>query len=207
MTLLEMVNQVQEELKLPKSGLITDSHASRIRIWVDKIQRNFMMENTVWDELKVKGYFDTEIGKAIYTVGITGGEIDTIRNLSIGTYAPLIPRSDEQFRELKRSYTDQEQPLWFRHYGRTSSGILVELLPVPDAIYQIDTEALKKPAKLTLADDEPDLDPDTIMLGAKMLELKELGRDNSKETDEFNIKLGLQDDTAGESNFGDCEAV
>lgn len=208
MTALEIVRQVQRELRLPQSESVNEPHARLILDFANKVQRSLMLENVVWDELKEYGYFDTEAGKAIYTVSVVNnGEIDVIRSLQIGNDYPLIKKPDEEFRELKRLFTGNGKPLYYRHLSRIGGSIVVELLPVPDASYSVNAEVLVKPPRLVNDTDIPLLDPDTIILGTIMLARKEQGEDYSLELSAFQSKLSMQSDTQGESNWGDVEAV
>ena len=206
MTAIEIIRQVQRELRLPESNSVSETHAKLILDFLNKVQRSLMMEAAVWDELKVYGYFNTQAGQPNYTISIlSGGEIDVIRNLQISG-ASLIKKSDEEFRELKRLYTYGE-PKYYRHFGKEGGDIIIEVLPVPDDIYQIDTEVLIKPPKLVNDNDIPLLDHDTIILGAIMLAKREQGEDYSAELAAFQAKLGMQADSQGESNWADVEAV
>lgn len=208
MTVLEMIRQVQRELRLPQSGTASEPHARLVLDYINKVQRSLMMESASWDELKVVGYFHTQANVNTYTVSIINeGEVDVIKDMRIGTNPPLVHKTDDQFRELKRNYTASGQPLYYRHFGRESGYVIVDLLPVPDGDYQVDTEVLMKPPKLTMDTQEPMLDPDTIILGAIMLARKDQGDDFQPDLAVFQSKLGLQIDNSGESNWGDVEAV
>lgn len=209
MTVLEIINEVQRRLRLPQSTAISDAHAQLLLSYLNEVQRDYMMESVVWDELKTYGNFNTTAGTNIYTISITGGgEIEIIRSLRIGTNTPLEKfDNDEEFREYKRVYTAQAQPLMWRVYSRSGGNIIIEVCPTPDAVYQVDAEVVKKPPKLSLATDTPLLDSDTVILGITMLARKEMGLDAQGDLASFQAKLGLQSENQGESNFGDVEAV
>jgi hypothetical protein len=210
MQAITLINNIQRELRLPQAAAITEAHAQLILGFINTVQRDLMLENYVWDEQKTYGYFETEADSFLYTVtGSSSYEIDVIRNLQISTYDPLTWCSDSDFRAYKRSYgTTTGRPLYWRVYSRSGGdSIVVELTPTPDAVYQVDTEALIKPKRLSAADDETMLDPDIIFLGALMLARKEQGDDYSGDLAAFQAKLMLQGDNQGESNFGDVEAI
>jgi hypothetical protein len=208
MTVIEMIRQVQRELRLPQSGTASEPHAKIILDYINKVQRSLMMESASWDELKVSGYFHTQANVGTYTISIINeGEVDVIRDMRIGTNPPLVHRTDEQFRELKRDYTTPGQPIYYRHFSREAGYLVAELIPVPDGVYRVDTEVLMKPPRLTMDNQEPMLDPDTIILGAIMLAKEGQGEDFAMAQAAFQAKLGLQIENSGESNWGDVEAV
>lgn len=204
MTVLEIIQEVQRRLRMPVSTSLTDAHSQLILSFINTVQRDFMLENIVWDECKVYGSFDTVAGTPTYSISVSGQELDVVRNLQIGTNAPIVKYDDDDFREYKRANTGQAQPLVFRIYSKSGGGITVELCPTPDAVYSVDFEALKKPPRLTAQNETPLLDSDTIIAGALMLAR---GEQEGKEPDSFQAKLALQGDTQGESNWGDAEAV
>lgn len=189
---------------MPVSTALTDAHSQLILSFINTVQRDFLLENIVWDECKVYGSFDTVAGTATYSISVSGQELEVIRNLQIGTNEPLVKLDDEGFREYKRANTGQSQPLVRRIYSKSGGGITVELCPTPDAVYTVVFEALKKPPRLTGQNDTPLLDSDTIISGVLMLAR---GEQEGKEPDSFQAKLALQSDTQGESNWGDAEAV
>lgn len=207
MDALSMVNRVQRELRLPLSTAITDSHAQLILSYLNKVQRKLMTKAAVWDELKVYGDFATAAGTATYTTSSASGDIDVIRNLQIGNDDPLALRSDGDFREYKRNNTSQAQPVIYRHYARSGGSMVIEVAPVPDAIYTIDTEVLVKPPELVNSTDVPLLDAEIIVLGGIALALDDQGEDNQTELAAFQSALGLHSETEGDSNWGDVEAV
>src|SRR4030065_570284 len=204
MTALEIINEVQIRLRLPKSTTITDAHAQLLLSFLNEVQREYVHDSGVWDELKTYGNFNTAAGTSLYTISITNSqEVEIIRALKIGTNPPLEKfNNDEEFREYKRVNTANAQPLAWRVYGRSGGSIIIELAPTPDAVYQIDAEIIKKPPKMSIAADVPLLDADTLILGATMLAKKEMGLDAQGDAAGFQAKLGLESDTQGESNFG-----
>ena len=127
--------------------------------------------------------------------------------MRIGTNPPLEHKTDSDFREMKRVYTTIGAPLFYRIFSKEAGYVVVEFLPVPDGDYQVDTEILMKPPRLTMDSQEPMLDPDTIILGAIMLARKDQGDDFQTDLGAFQAKLGLQIDNSGESNWGDVDAV
>src|SRR4030067_452310 len=91
MTALEIINEVQIRLRLPKSTTITDAHAQLLLSFLNEVQRDYMHESVVWDELKTYGNFNTAAGTSLYTISITNSqEGEIIRALKIGTDVPLL---------------------------------------------------------------------------------------------------------------------
>jgi hypothetical protein len=152
MLALEMVNKIQRRLRMPLSTGVTAPHAALILQCVNDAQRNLLPEGCVWDELKVYGGYDTTAGSSLYTIeGSAEREIDVLRDMTIeGVTIPMIQLSDDEFREQQRSIglTTQGQPLYYRIRTRAGgNGVVVEILPVPDAVYTINTEALNSGRK------------------------------------------------------------
>jgi hypothetical protein len=208
MNALQIINSIQKELRLPMSVVIDEPHAQLLLGFINKVQRSLMLESVVWDELKRYTSFQTSIGVPTYNVSAPGGEdVDIIRSLQIGSNAPLVKLTDEEFRQQKRLTLGNGLPMFYRHFARNGGIIVVELLPVPDASYQVDASILIKPPMLVNSTDVPLLDPDTIILGAITLARKEQGEDFGLEQAVFQAKLSMQTDTQGESNWGDMVAV
>lgn len=206
MTALQIINEVQRQLRLPQSPLVTDPHAQLLLSFINEVMLDYMMEYIAWDELKVVGAFAVAAGVPVCRIApINRGKVDVIRNLQIGTAGPLVKLNDEQFRAYRRGNPGQGQPIYYRQYGRAAGALIIELAPVPDAAYQIDYEILHKPEKLSGKDDVPILDQDTIILGVKYLAKKDQGDDVTGELAAFQAKLGLQGGTQGESNSGDVD--
>ena len=211
MLALEMVNKIQRRLRMPLSQGVTAPHAALILQCVNDAQRNLLPEGCVWDELKVYGGYDTSIGGQLYTIeGFAEKEIDVLRDMTVdGATAPMTQLSDDDFREKKRAFgTTQGQPLYYRIHSRAGgNGVVIELLPIPDAVYTVNTEALIKPPLLTADASEIMLDADTLFLGAMLLVRKEEGLDYDGDLLLFQSKISLVSSTRGESNWQDVEVV
>lgn len=208
MNALQIVNEVQKQLRLPKSDIITRPHAQLILSFVNDVMLNYMMEAAVLDELKVRGSFMTQQGIGVYQLWpVNVSNVDVVRSLQIGTYEPLQKLSDDDFREYKRLVTTEGRPLAYRHYSRAGGALLLELAPVPDTTYQVEYTVLQKPVKLVNAEDVPLLDVDTIIAGTVLLAKVDMGVASEADMAEFQMKLGAQVETQGETNFGDVEVV
>src|SRR4030067_2060095 len=116
MTALEIINEVQIRLRLPKSTTITDAHAQLLLSFLNEVQRDYMHESVVWDELKTYGNFINAARTSLYTISITNSqEVEIIRALQIGPNPPLEKfNNDEEFREYKRDNTANAPPLRWR---------------------------------------------------------------------------------------------
>jgi len=205
LTALEIINNVQRELRLPISTTVMEPHAKMLLLFANKVMRDFMLEDTTWDELKVFGDFDTVADTFIYTISSPSGDIDVIRHLQVGSNDPIKKFDDGKFKAYKRSNPTPARPMVYRHYSRDSAAIQIEVCPVPDAVYTVDVEALIKPPRLVNGTDIPLLDSDTIILGCVMLARKDQGEDYSGDLAAFQAKLSLQSGTQGDSNFSDVE--
>ena len=207
MTVLEIINEVQVKLRLPVSTALTTAHAKLLLAFINEVQRNYMLMDTVWDELKVYGNFNTVAGTTIYTISDTANELDTISSLQIALNAPLRHLSDADFLTYRRANTTQAECKKYRLYQRAGSDILIEVAPTPDAAYQIDTEALIKPPRLTLGSETPLLDEDTIILGVAWLAKKDDGNDDREDFAAFQAMNSLRAGDKGNSNLGDVEPI
>jgi len=208
MTALQIVNEVQKQLRLPQSDIITRPHAQLILSFVNDVMLNYMMEAAVFDELKVRGSIALKQGISVYQlwpVNVAG--VDVVRSLQIGRYEPLRKLSDEDFREYRRLVTTEGRPLAYRYYGRAGGALIIEVAPTPDSTYEMEYEVLQRPVKLVDAADVPLLDVDTIIAGTVLLAKIDMGVASQADMAEFQMKLGSQVETHGETNFGDVEVV
>jgi len=207
-TALDMVKNVQKELRMPQAVTIAEAHASLILSFLNKTQ-DIIMEAGVLDELKLSFSFNTVVGISAYTLYPSNtSKVDTLRHLQIGTSQPLVRYPDKDFRAYKRNQgTTQAQPLIYRIYGRAGRALVVELAATPDAIYTVDVELLQKPERLISGTDVSLLDGDVLELGAKYLALDNQGDSAGLDQSLFQAKLGLSMGTNSESNWGDVEAI
>lgn len=207
-TALQIINEVQQGLRLPQDGAINRPHAQLILSFVNKTM-DLMKEAGVWDELKAAISLYTADGVSLYYVNPPNTEsVDIIRSLRIGDSPPLVKASDTEFRELQRIHSGaKQQPLYYRHYGRAGRWLIIEVCPTPDQAYRLQGEILQRQEKLAAADDVPLLDADTIVMGALALAKAEQGSDSTNESAVFQAKITLQSGTEAESNWGDVEPV
>lgn len=205
-TALQIINDVQGQLRLPKSPLITDAHAQLLLSFLNEVQLNYMMEVGLWDELKAEGAFLTVQGVSTYVVScINGIKADQIRSLEIEDSGPLTKRTDAHFKAIRTLDAAQGQPTDYRIIGRSGKGIVIELFPAPDQSYTINFELMNKPVTLVSSTDVPVLDQETILLGVKYLAKKDQGDEYQAELSTFQAKLSLQAGSQNESAWGDVE--
>lgn len=206
MTVLELVNEVQRQLRLPISpDVVTDAHARLLVSYANEVQRAYMEEFGVWDELKVYGSFNTVAGTSQYEITLPDDdELDVIRYMGIEG-SEIVKKDDARFRALKYSNQSRQQPQAYRHLSKEDGQLTIEVTPVPDAIYTIDFEALKKPKRLSSNADVISLDPDTVILGVKFIARYDQGEDYDMASKMFISKLSSQGVSQGESNNGDVD--
>ena len=209
MTVLEIINEVQVKLRLPVSTALTTAHAKLLLAFINEVQRNYMLMDTVWDELKVYLSVNTVAGTAIYAVPApSSGELDTIRSIQIAYNDPLVMLSDGDFLSHQRVNTTQAEPKKYRHRSRTAAGVItIEVSAVPDAVYAMDMECQIKPPRLTLGSETPLLDEDTIILGVAWLAKKDDGNDDREDFAAFQAMNSLRAGDKGNSNLGDVEPI
>lgn len=209
MTVLEIINEVQRKLRLPVSAALTTAHAALLLTFINEVQRNYMLVDTVWDELKVYPSVNTVAGTATYAVSApSSGELDSIRSIQIGINDPLVMLDDGDFLAHKRANTTQAEPKKYRHRSRTAAGVItIEVSSTPDAAYQMDVEALIKPPRVTLSTDVPLLDAETIILGVTWLAKKDDGNDDREEFAAFQTMNALRAGDKSDSNLGDVEPI
>ena len=209
-TALGMIQNVQKELRLPQASAVSESHAALILAFLNKTQMDFMMEGFTWDQLRIRGAFATREDISLYYIyPANGGIVDGIvkDTLRIGNNEPLTLYSDKEFINQKRQNTTPGQPWFYRIYARAGAALIIEVGPDPDDIYQVDFEALQRPAKMTSATDIPLLDPDIIQAGALFLAKEDQGDDYTAAFNAFQVKLGLQGGTQQGQNNDDLVPV
>jgi hypothetical protein len=209
MTALQIVQEVQKELRLPQSLDFNDAHAKLVLTFVNNVLVNILADETVWDDLKVPGTFKTAVGVSIYPIMPVNVEyVEVIRDLRVqGKDYAIGGLSDEKFRTYKAQNDSQNQPRVYRREGRAGGMVFIELCPTPDAIYSIDFEILQRPPRLTATTDIPIVDAETILLGAKVLTKESHGRSFALDLPVFQAKKDSQNVQQGAANWGDAETV
>ena len=205
-TALEIVNEVQKEMRLPQSTLITEAHAQLVLSFVNKAIQGPMMEGADWPELILRGRLMLKQGVTMYTIRPVNSErVDFIEEITPVGYEPLIKRQDGYFRTLKRGndISGENQPIDYRIYSRAGGNLLFEITPAPDQNYEATFEARQQPNRLVAATDYSLLDDDMIIMGALAVTRNEAGHDATLDTQAFTGKLSGQIDNQTEPNWGD----
>ena len=208
MTLLAAVNEIRQRLKLPEVSTLVDSYSKRCVFFINDIQRKLMAKPVIWDALKVYPSIPTVASQALYDIISGSDELDVIRYLSItdatsGAVTEIEKfQTDEQFREYSQRQTEESQPLRYRNYTKTLTGIQIEVSPIPDAIYSMDIESVIKPPALVYTDPTglTLLDDDIIIEGATMLAKLDKGILRPEEGDIFAFIEKVDSNTFGNSN-------
>lgn len=207
-TVLEVVNSVQTELRLPSSATILDSMAKIILAKMNTILMVTLPDSNIFDHLKVEGSFTISSGRTIYRVSPIN--VDTMDRVTVlkDSDGKVIPQfDDENFKALAQGYITSAvtgKPAGWRIANRDYGFPIIEFAPAPDATYAVSFEGVKAPKELTAATDYV-INPLVIKNGALMMVKLELGRDASVDAG----VLGTAIDRAGsaESNTvsGDFE--
>lgn len=206
-TALEIVNEVQKELRLPQSSLITEAHAQLMLSFANKVIQGPMMEAPDWPELILRGRLMLKQGVTMYTIRpVNGGTVDFIETITPVGYEPLIKRQDGDFRVRKRGndVSGQNQPTDYRIYSRAGGNLIFEITPAPDQNYEATYEARQQPGRLLAATDYSPLNDDLIIMGTLAVARTEAGQDSGLDNQAFAGKLEGQIDNQTEPNWGDA---
>ena len=216
-TLLQIVNNVQKELRLPQTGsaqFTTAAHSLLITSFVNKIIREFVCKGSLWDALKVYTNINTEAGTALLPLTLpdqTGTpddstpELDTISALYIPGSKPLVKKNDGFFLDYQRTHPLEHQPLIYRIRTKTPTTWTIEVCPTPDQVYQINEEIYRRHPILSAAADIPLVDPDVVLAGTLWWAKAQQGEDAGAEFNAFQMALSLASQEEG--NMGDIETV
>ncbi len=206
---LQIVQAIQQEQRLPQSVDLTRVHDKLMLAFVNKVLRTLGKTPERWDALKISGGFVTIIGQTVYTIDpINAVSMDSITHVQIGTNEPIDPLvTEEAFREYKRTNKTPSRPLARRLYGRVGRAIMIELVPPPDVVYQVDFEGYQKILPLVNTTDVPLLNSDTIINGGVMLAKDEAGRKALIEAEIFANDVGADTGNEGEENIGDLDPI
>jgi hypothetical protein len=206
-TALEIVNAVQQELRLPQSVTFNDAHGALILSLVNKAII-IMAESGPYPETKVKGSIGLVTGIDVYSIfPVNQGGADIIEDLRIDSGDPLTLLDDASFREQKKETPGSGQPTFYRYYSRVGGGLVIEAHPTPEKAYVLSYEGILKVNRLINLTDTPLLDADTIILGAIAIAKDEEGLDASSEYSAFQSKFMGISETQGGISAGDVEIL
>lgn len=201
LTVLQIINNVQKEMRLPQTGEVafpTSAHAQLLLGFLNKTM-DLMMEIAPSPNLKINGAFQTVAGIRFYLIAPVNyaSGIDTLTRLQIGTYEPLVMMTDEQMSNYRRTSSTQRQPLYYRIHSRQGGYLIIELADTPDASYTVEFDGLMKVSKLTAHTDIPLLDTDTIQLGVLWMAKNDQGEEFQIDLEAFQAKVSLQNPNGG----------
>lgn len=201
LTVLEIINNVQREMRLPQTGEVsfpTSAHAQLLLSFINKTM-DLMMEHSPSASLKVSGSFQTMAGISYYPISPVNfpSGLDTLSRLQIGTYEPLLKMDDDQISDYRRNATAQGQPRYYRIYNRQGGTLIVDLADTPDASYTVDFSGLLRVSKLTAHTDIPPLDADTIQLGVLWMAKEDQGEEFQTDIAAFQAKISLHNPGGG----------
>jgi len=200
-TVLQIINNVQKELRLPQTGEIafsTSAHAQLLLSFLNKTM-DLIMEHSPSSALSVSGAFQLTQGLQYFPVSpvnISSG-IDTLSRLQIGSNEPLMLVTAEQLADYRRTFTQQGQPLYYRLYNRRGGSMIIEVAPTPDATYTVDFSGLLRVAQLANHDDVPMLDADTVQLGVLWMAKQDQGEEYQTDLAAFQAKISLHNPDGG----------
>ncbi len=209
-TALEIVQEVQRELRLPQaSGAFSKAHDVLMLIFANKFI-DLTFEAGQWEELDIAGGITLTQGKSVYVIEPANNTfLDVINHMQIGTNVPLKKfMTNDDFRNYAREQSStQNQPLYMRIYGRQGRSILFEVAPTPDQSYLLDWEGQMKPLKLVNTTDICIFDSDLIIDGTLMLAKEESGLDFSAEADVVRLKTDSRVKSEADDSWGDIQAI
>jgi hypothetical protein len=185
LTALQVVNEVQRDLRLPQSIDFNNAHAKLILSYVNRVQRDIMAEACNWLDLKVRRQFLTVQGNSIYK--LTRDELSKISYIGLGTTEITDCKTDEVFRSVKS--VSEGQPAYYRirAINKAKGTYDIEFNCPADAIYTVEYEGYAKPPLLEYENDLPVLNPETIVIGTILLAKSKQGQDVA-------LELGLWKD-------------
>ena len=215
MTAMEIIQEVQKQLRLPVSTSLSQPHAQLLLSFINRVQRELMVEQTIWDELKAMDQFQVlynnpyaSVDAGELTPGVSA-EIDRILYMQVydSGLPPLTKYNDDDFREYRRLNTELGQPKIYRIVGKNAFTIDIEVSPSPDKAYTIETEVLRKPKKLGVADagTTPELNLDAIIIGVKALAEHNQGTLDEIDLAALTGKLSSMGGNDGISSWGDVD--
>ncbi len=206
-TALQLVNDIQQELRLPKSADFTAPHAKSVLAQLNKAIQ-VMNESDGWPEMNVKGSFMTKVGVSVYSLRpINASYVDILKRMQIGTNVPLAKRTDGNFKTLQKMNTAPAQPTDYRIFGRAGGVLIVELTPAPDIAYQVDFELLMRNELLAAVTDIPLLDTNAIYIGGLAFTKKDQGSWYQDDMALFQNLVSAHADNQSEPNWGDAETI
>lgn len=208
-TVLQIINAVQLELRMPQSAALTDNFARIILAKMNTVLTEILPDRNIWDHLKVQGSFTINTAKPFYRINPVNA--DGIQSLTFLRRPDLLfitkATSDENFKfvsDTANRSLDYAAPEFYRISQRDGEFPIVEFAPPPDQSYIISYEAVKTVKELTsVGEFVPN--PNVVKAGALMLMLKSQGRDATTEEGIFEMALGRSASAGANTQMGDIE--
>jgi hypothetical protein len=208
-TVLQVINDVQLELRMPLSSALTDNFAKIILAKMNTVLMEILPERNIFDHLKVQGSFVIGSTRPFYRLSPTNVDsVETITFLRLPNMDYIDRAKDDmEFRtvaDTSNASLTYGDPTLYRISQRDGGFPIIEFTPQPDVTKIISYEIIKGAKELTLATEYAPL-PRVLKAGAHFLMLKSQGRDADVEGDIFERALGRAATVGANTHMGDIE--
>lgn len=208
-TVLQVINDIQLQLRLPQSSALTDKFAQIILANMNKVLLDLLPEKQIFDHLKVQGSFTINSARPFYRLSpVNVTDIDRITFLRRPDLTFISKAADDiAFRTKADSYNASltyNEPELYRIAQRDAGLPILEFTPAPDIAYIVSYEVLKQAKELTAVGDYVPL-PRVITAGALMLTKQGQGRDASAEAAIYEAALSNAVSSGANTHMGDFE--
>ncbi len=208
-TVLEVINAVQLDLRLPQSASLADNFAKIILAKMNTVLQTLLPENNIFDHLKVQGSFTINSSRPLYRLTPVNVDfVETINFLRRPDLAYINKATDDiAFRTLADTYNASlscASPDFYRIAQRDNGFPILEFTPAPDQAYIVSYEIIKSHKELTAVTDYVPL-PDVVKAGALALMKQQQGRDASAELAIFEATMRRAGTHSSNSQIGDLE--
>ena len=208
-TVLQIINDVQLEMRMPLSSALTDNFAKIILAKMNTVLMEILPERNIFDHLKVQGSFTINSTRPYYRVSpVNVDSVETIQYLRLPDLTFLDKaKTDIDFKTMADSHNASltySAPTLYRIAQRDGGFPILEFTPAPDVAYIISYEIIKGAKELTLATEYVPL-PRVLKAGAHFLTLKSQGRDADVEAEIFERALGRAATVGANTQMGDFE--
>ena len=208
-TVLQIINDVQLELRMPLSSAITDNFAKIILAKMNTVLLEILPERNIFDHLKVQGSFTINSTRPFYRISPVN--VDSVETINYLRRPDLVfinkAANDLDFKTIADSANASlayGAPDLYRISQRDAGFPIVEFTPAPDVAYIVSYEIIKGAKELTTASEYVPL-PRVLKAGAHFLMLKSQGRDADVEADIFERALQRATTIGSNSQMGDFE--
>ena len=210
-TVLQVVNAVQQKLRMPQSAALNDSLALLILGKMNDVLLNLLPQKNVFDHLKTEGTFTLLQGLDYFRfapANVVG--IDRITRLQKAKLSHIHIVDDQKLKSIKAQLNVntafQGEPSYARISSRDGGLPILELSCKPDTTYTVSYEAIKTAQELLASVPTGYVPlPDVVQAGALMLMKQEQGRDATAEAGIYGEALAHQATAGANSDMGDVE--